>query len=368
MWEYRLQNIGAICLEIFLFQALLNCPCSQGTLLFLMKQHFLVFLTCGRNNSEQQGCSGSSKDGHNSCHPIYLMFVFASAVVLKSLMLALHLALSLSYYCMIWKLNPGSDPSHTSEDLLLNWAVAGMGSIAVSATGSLCRRAIPTCPCVSSSPQCPPTHPFWMPVLLRLEAALVAHHCVPGSRFSPSWDVTAPHWDAQVTPSRAVAQGKSAPGAAPQAVQAVHFSDGTAGCLVLFLTWNCPVSLHCAGNVLGSINVLLLICSCWVVPPDLDHCCWRSCSPRIRGEALFQSILWGGVLSLLCLLAWSGILVQVNPLTPCLLLPGAHSAGQSDEGSPWKEPKLPGLCNRLCPMLGQPKGLCCLSKHSPSLR
>lgn len=63
-------------------------------------------------------------------------------------------------------------------------------------------------------------------------------------------------------PAGTVAQGKSAPGAAAQAAWALHSSDGTVGCPVPFLCWYCTVTLHCAGNVLGYINVLLLICSC----------------------------------------------------------------------------------------------------------
>lgn len=63
-------------------------------------------------------------------------------------------------------------------------------------------------------------------------------------------------------PAGTVAQGMSAPGAAPPAAWAVHFPDGTAGCPVPFLAWYHTVTLHSAGDVSGYINVLLLICSC----------------------------------------------------------------------------------------------------------
>lgn len=136
-------------------------PVFPGNTSVLDETAFSVFLTCGQNHSEQQGCSGSSEDGHNSCHPIYLMFVFASAVVLEaSHTCAAFGLISLSCYCMVWKLNPGSDPSHTAEDLLLNWAVARTGSIAVSATVSPCRCAVSKCQCFTSSLQCPPRHSF----------------------------------------------------------------------------------------------------------------------------------------------------------------------------------------------------------------
>lgn len=156
MWGYRLQDVGTNCSEMLLFQALLNCPCSQGALLFLMKQHFLGFdiWTKAFWASLLSKCV-CSKDGHGSCHPIYLMFVFASAVILEvSYTCATFSVLSLLLlHDLEMEPRPWPPVMHAGGLAFeLDGSTNGINSCFSQRTDSLCGHAVLTWPSVASSP------------------------------------------------------------------------------------------------------------------------------------------------------------------------------------------------------------------------
>lgn len=176
MWGYRLQDVGTNCSEMLLFQALLNCPCSQGALLFLMKQHFLGFdiWTKAFWASLLSKCV-CSKDGHGSCHPIYLMFVFASAVILEvSYTCATFSVLSLLLlHDLEMQSRPWPPVMHTGGLAFeLDSSTNGINSCFSQRTDSLWTRSAYMAICCLVS-LCPPSLfsfcPFWKPVLLCLE-------------------------------------------------------------------------------------------------------------------------------------------------------------------------------------------------------